>query len=473
MKLPSVSKNACVLIALVCVLASCVSVTQGLQETATHDAQGMFKLPGYNHDNGEFAIIAYLPEYRHKGGLIPYKQWNYLTKFVTHLILYSIGTSPTGELLDVERALPKPADLEKLKEAAQRTRTDLMICVGGEHERSDNFRSMVQKTSSRANFIKNLVDFLVTENFHGVDYRWQYPERDEDFENLGKLVQETRAAFNASGRKNLVLTVAYYPDGHQDVRMAANNIWEHADMLHMMAFDQDEQHSTFEYAIQATSRAIATMPRKSLTLGLPAYGRDVKTAEYKTYEDLLKLVLKDYEPEMESGEMHFPTEDDETGDFYFNGIETIAKKTMVAKKLGLGGVSIWDIGGDCIMRTCRPVEGELSTTAYSLTYAINNVAYTDYGAGGALGDNERKGMWFLEEEDRVYVDPDGNVIKPEDREISEEAAGTRRAKPKPRNYETQPGGLSYMEKRHMLDVNEQMDWEEQEARDRAARGEEL
>ena len=77
------------------------------------------------------------------------------------------------------------------------------------------------------------------------------------------------------------------------------------------------------------------LPPHLVTLGLPFYGRHVKTGDWKSYEDLVQ--------------MHAPLEPDvdEAGGYYFNGPHLIQRKTRLAIELGLGGVMIWEVGQDC------------------------------------------------------------------------------------------------------------------------------
>ena len=78
---------------------------------------------------------------------------------------------------------------------------------------------------------------------------------------------------------------------------------------------------------------------------------------------------------------------DTAGGYYFNGRQTIAEKVRLARRLGLGGVMIWEVGQDCRMRavihgdtthgvTCP--EGEAS----SLLVALRDAA-SEVGSGAA------------------------------------------------------------------------------------------
>ena len=72
-----------------------------------------------------------------------------------------------------------------------------------------------------------------------------------------------------------------------------------------------------------------------VTLGLPFYGRELRTGAWHTYEDLVQK--------------HHPlgAEVDLVDGIAFNGRATIAKKTRLAVSRGLAGVMVWEGGQDC------------------------------------------------------------------------------------------------------------------------------
>lgn len=76
------------------------------------------------------------------------------------------------------------------------------------------------------------------------------------------------------------------------------------------------------------------MPGERLVVGLPFYGRRMeRLSEAMSYRDILER----FDP---------PPDADEAGGFFFNGQETIRKKTRFAKERGLRGVMFWQLGQD-------------------------------------------------------------------------------------------------------------------------------
>lgn len=283
-----------------------------------------------------FSVVAYLPEWRFEGA-------NYDTIFqtVTHLILFSIEVSPTGELSALDR-VPRNYLLKKALTASKRYERKLMICVGG-NGRSAGFSPVVKSATARQRFISNLVKLCKEKQLDGVDYNWEYPGftfgrgYDEaalktDYAGFTRLLDETRAEFDKHG---LVLTLAYYPDGRQEQLLLEAKADQKAHLLHSMSYDQPGRHSTLGFAKKTADQGKAILPPLSLTLGLPFYSRNMKTGDWKTYEDLVQK----YRPS--------PKQDRVGVDEYMNGIVTIAKKVEYAWQIGLGGVMIWEVGQDC------------------------------------------------------------------------------------------------------------------------------
>jgi len=153
-----------------------------------------------------------------------------------------------------------------------------------------------------------------------------------DYKGLSRLLKLLHAAFAPTGR---TITLAYYPDGKQEGLITSHGFSQYVDAMHMMSYDQPGRHSTWEFAQRVAAQGARMLPPHLVTLGLPFYGRHVKTGDWKSYEDLVQ--------------MHAPLEPDvdEAGGYYFNGPHLIQRKTRLAIELGLGGVMIWEVGQDC------------------------------------------------------------------------------------------------------------------------------
>lgn len=141
------------------------------------------------------------------------------------------------------------------------------------------------------------------------------------------LIRDTKQAFLPRGK---IVTVAL---GHQ--QNLGREAYELLDRVHIMSYDHPGQHSTLEHAKGDAARYIGFgVPKGKLLLGVPFYARSVeKPNDSRSYGDLAEA--HDLEPGS-----------DWTGDYYFNGIDTMKKKAAHAQELGLGGIMVWEMGQD-------------------------------------------------------------------------------------------------------------------------------
>ncbi len=284
-------------------------------------------------------IAAYMPEWRF--GWEP-ERWNAACRYITDLILFSVEVGHDGSIQAQDR-LPTPDQMSTIRAAADRHGTRVLICFGG-NSRTRGFSTVVQSPATRKRFVSNLRLFLEKHEIDGVDYNWEYPSSAADWKGLINLARETRAMLQglpfrgarASSATERPLTMAYYPDGHQERILASFGAASVFDLLHSMSYDAPHRHSTFQFALDTIARYDAAgLPRDRLCLGVPFYARSVRTGEWKTYAELADSV--------EGGLL---ASADTVGEYFFNGRDTIARKATLAKDRRLGGIMIWELGQD-------------------------------------------------------------------------------------------------------------------------------
>jgi chitinase len=265
----------------------------------------------------EFSVIGYLPEYRLQTFDLA------VASQVTDLIFFSIEPQVTGEL-NLERLTPEVD--KRLGEIRRGQQTRLFVSVGG-WGRSAGFGRMATDMQARRQFVDDLAEFCMERGFAGADFDWEFPADGEENGAYAVLLAEVKQVFQPNG---LLVTVALGPG--QELSGLAYQV---VDRVHLMAYDQGTRHSTFEHAVQGVElflkRGVAA---EKLCLGVPFYGRSMEDGDVAmTYADIVRL--------------HRPSPGiDEAGGVYFNGIETIQRKTRHAMECELGGVMIWELGQD-------------------------------------------------------------------------------------------------------------------------------
>lgn len=97
------------------------------------------------------------------------------------------------------------------------------------------------------------------------------------------------------------------------------------------------RHSTYSFAenvIKMSKNTAKNLPSSKLAIGVPFYARDMYNGVPETYNEIVKKTPT-LTPDV-----------DEVGRFYFNGQETIKRKTKLAYNKGMGGIMIWEMGQD-------------------------------------------------------------------------------------------------------------------------------
>lgn len=242
---------------------------------------------------------------------------------VTDIIYFSVEPSATGS---VDSSRIKQADIDYLSELKDEHGFRLLLAVGG-WGRSEFFSQMASDESSRKKFISELRHICLENNFDGIDYDWEFPDTAEQKRSYDQLIIETSQAVKKDG---LIVTTALSP-----WQKLSDEAYQALDRIHIMAYDQGARHSTYETAVECVAKFIAqSIPRSKLCMGVPFYGRKIdETDRSITYRQFVET-------------HQLPADTDEIDGYYFNGIDTIKRKTRYCLDENLGGVMIWELGQD-------------------------------------------------------------------------------------------------------------------------------
>ena len=265
----------------------------------------------------DFRIAGYLPEYR-VDAMDPSQ-----IAGLTDLIAFSVSPRSDGSLNTKNWPNRK---LDKAQALAAKAKARLLLAVGG-WGRSKGFPAMAGNAPSRQRFVKELSAFCQTNCFKGVVYDWEFPQTREEEASFDHLLRETRRLFVP---KRWTMEVAV-----NATRSFPRDWTVRVDAVHVMSYDNGPRHATYEQTVKdLNNMALLGVPAKMQLLGLPFYGRQITNRNnILTYAEIKQR----FRPK---------NDQDETGGFYFNGPDTLAKKVKLAKERGLGGVMIWEIGQD-------------------------------------------------------------------------------------------------------------------------------
>ena len=266
-----------------------------------------------------FAVTGYLPSYR-LGTWQPPKPCP-----LTDLVYFQVRPDDDGAL---EPAIDE-ATWEQVQATARQADARLSVCCGG-WGHSDAFAAVMKDPARR----RRLVDELAALPVQGVDFDWEHPRTSTEWTSYELTIRELKRR-----RPSWVVSVAL-----ASWNDAPASLFAAVDRVHLMSYDHAWPQATRELAESDLDAMLERgCPAAKLLLGLPFYGRDRERAA-KAYASLPVL----------------PDEVDVTDEgMAFNNRDTIAAKVQLARRRGLGGVMIWEVGQDRTdERALLPVIGE-------------------------------------------------------------------------------------------------------------------
>lgn len=303
-------------IKLLVLAALCVAFTDSeLTPSAAAQSAAIGQEPVSNRR--EFRVVGYLPNYRAA-------EFNAdAARGLTDLIVFSAEPSPDGTLsLDRLKNFP----FAKVCQFKTEHRVRLILCVGG-WERSKNFPAVATSPAARQRFVNSAFQACLLNRLDGIDLDWEHPKTVAEQQGYADLLSELRGRFQEKGM-SLSLTMAAW-------QKLPPQAFEAVDVVNIMAYDNQGQHSTLESAKNDMKRLLDQgVPAEKLVLGMPFYGRHVTNRrEVLTYAEIV-------------AKYHPAPEVDEVESLYFNGPVTIRQKTQFALDAKLGGVMFWELGQD-------------------------------------------------------------------------------------------------------------------------------
>ncbi len=290
------------------------------------------------------------------------------------------------------------AELERLKKANPHLK--LVISIGG-WTRSGRFSDAALTDSSRRLFAESAIDVFMRQHpalFDGIDIDWEFPvaggmkdnvERPEDKQNFTLLLAELRRQLDAQGAidgKHYELTIAASAGPRGFANIEIERITPLLDFINVMTYDYHSGSSAtgFNSPLYAAkgdptplfnihetmSRFLnGGVPANKLLVGIPFYGRGYggvasdndglfqpangTPSDWRggdgDWSVLSQTRLKDpkYVRHWES-DARVPWLYDSTSGTWvsYDDPQSVGEKVRYARERGLGGVMIWELGGD-------------------------------------------------------------------------------------------------------------------------------
>lgn len=282
----------------------------------------------------DFKVVGYYPSWKpDKLSLVDFD-------IVTH-ICYAFAIPKTdGTLRDLEN----PETAKTLIQSAHANKAKVLLSIGGWSYNDTPLENVFMEATSTDEkieyFAKNIIAMCDKYGFDGIDMDWEHPRVDgtsaKQYENLMLILSEKLHA------KDKLLTAAVLSgataDGniYYDAAAHTNAVLNAVDFINIMAYDggDGERHSPYQFAVDCGTywKETRGLPAYKVVLGVPFYARP----SWADYGTILESVP----------DAHSKDHSTYNGmDAYYNGMDTIAKKTGYAME-NLGGVMIWELTQD-------------------------------------------------------------------------------------------------------------------------------
>ena len=324
----------------------------------------LFMSTGSTVNAGNHRVAGYYPAWLHDA--YPADAVNVAA--LTHVIYAFSWPREDGTLASY--AYPSYPELTDRVHEAGKT---MMVSLGG-GGLSGGFAAATADMRIRAMFIANVLAFCDQHGFDGVDIDWEYPQDENERNNMTSLVRELRAA-TAGRLEPFVITVAITgassAEDHWDIRA----LTPYVDWFNVMHYNYSGTWSSvaghnaplFPRSDLGLTGSIhrnvifltetVNVPREKILVGIPFYGRQFKASglyaastggEHLLYNDIASMLWSgEWLPMWDDiSKASYAVSNNKTLVLVYDDERSVEGKCEYVIENDLGGVMIWALGYD-------------------------------------------------------------------------------------------------------------------------------
>ncbi len=296
---------------------------------------------------------------------------------ITHLIHAFVKPDSLGNL-----KLENNFINSSLNNTAHLNNVKIFISVGGENQ-SEAFSKISQNENLRENFATNIVNFILNNNYDGLDIDWEFPSNENEKSGFAQLVQKIRNKFNAIN-PDLKISLAIPVTNFWGQWFDFENLKNTVDYFYLMAYHYHgwwNTHSGHNTPLYPTSgdndgsidESMAYMlnrsvPKNKLVLGTTFFGKIFYSTDLYATNDSSKtisLFYKNIVDTIASGNWNYfwdavakvPYLLSKSGNKFltYDNPLSIAKKTEYVIDNNFGGIMIWALSYDLLSNDTQPM----------------------------------------------------------------------------------------------------------------------
>ncbi len=313
----------------------------------------------------DYRIVGYYPAWNRT--ILPADKIQ--TSNLTHIVHAFAWPTVTGSI-QADANVPDAALVAAVHAAGKK----VLIAFGG-WGHDAGFVPVAANPAIRAVFIENVMNFLTTHEYDGVDLDWEFPSTAAQRESLTVLVKEIRRAMDAIDSSYL-LTMAVPISNWSGQWIDFPAIVSSMDWFNAMAYDVHGSwtaHAGHNAPLYAPSNdydgsahqgiqyltITRGIPKQKITLGVPFYGKQfTATAMYAPQSGVSDVTYSTVHARILSGWL-YQWDDVSKVPYLKNGTNTavitfddsvsLKLKCRYVKDNGLSGIMIWALGQDVVL----------------------------------------------------------------------------------------------------------------------------
>ena len=255
---------------------------------------------------------------------------------------------------------------------AHANKVKVLLSLGGWNTGEPNaYDTIAADPSLLSAFTDSTMTLIARYCLDGIDMDWEFPTA-STAQIFADLMHALSEKLHVAGKQ---LSIAVSADATHGQNYL-DGIIQDVDFLNIMAYDDGYgtpgvHHSTYWFARAALDYWVGTrqVPKTKAILGVPFYGRSLKNRHSKSYYLLLKS-----DPRASASDV--------SGEFGYNGFDTLRAKAVNLARVRGGGIMIWQLnqdanGTDSLLNAIfdavkEPVEPEMKPGTITADYLSSN-----------------------------------------------------------------------------------------------------